>query len=84
MNLSDLENYKFVVTIEPKDNAAKPQTVPVNQSPKGPAKKEEPASDQLVCLACGTQLRLSKKGDAYTCPNWKDDSYEIKHTYKRK
>lgn len=35
------------------------------------------------CELCGTQMRLSKAGDAFTCPNWKDKS-KGDHSYVRR
>ncbi len=32
------------------------------------------------CELCGTLMRLSRNGDAYTCPNWKDKS-QGSHSY---
>lgn len=33
-----------------------------------------------TCELCGSGMRLSRNGDAYTCPNWKDQA-QGKHSY---
>lgn len=71
MNLEDLKKLALVVAVVPLDQlGTQPVVVPTT--------KEVSQN----CEVCGSNLKLTKAGNAYTCPNWKDES-KGKHTYKR-
>lgn len=40
----------------------------------------QPSGTGKFCELCKAELRLSQRGDAYTCPNWKDQS-KGRHSY---
>lgn len=53
-----------------------PHPAPKRQISAAP---QEFTKSGLHCVACHSQMNLTKKGDAYNCPNWKDRS--VKHSY---
>lgn len=69
-----------VLGIAPKQEPARAKvSVPgvksaASQSQQAPVQMAAADKGIPSCELCGSMMRLSRNGDAYTCPNWKDKS----------
>lgn len=71
--------------IQPKQEPARaavviPRATAAASQDQATAKPAAQTEAGQTCELCQAQMRLSKRGDAYTCPNWQDQS-RGKHSY---
>lgn len=83
-DIDDAEDAK-TLGIVPKTEPARAQaSIPGVKSAasqeQGAPQASTQTGDEHTCELCGSAMRLSRNGDAYTCPNWKDQS-KGKHSY---
>jgi hypothetical protein len=55
-------------------------TAAVSQNQAAPVLAESTQDGPPICELCRSEMRLSRNGDAYTCPNWKDQA-NGRHSY---